>query len=414
MRPRTQVFEYQSLHIGEGGMTTRVFDQLVKYNEVHGCKYFDVGHRKIRFKNYVGVIQVGRVVIEILPKADAARTPDKAKWQRALIEMLRRSGTLKLDSLTKATLSLKNASLLDLYIESFLKQARLLSREGLIRRYRRNQDNLSYFKGKLLLSRHIDENLLHKERFFTEHTVYDQDNIFNRMLKAALSILVRTGNPVHAAEANALLLSFENVSAQTFRDESFIRLAYDRNTERYRDAIQLARLIILDYLPDVRYGEDNLLAILFDMNALFERFVLAEMRRAQRHFPKHAVNITGQKSSRFWGNKTLRPDILVEYEMDGATTGVILDTKWKALDVPSPADDDLKQMYCYNMQFGTHRAVLVYPRVFCSKATSATFAKGKVSENFAHGCGLEFVDLFDDQGHLRSDLGESLIRSLVI
>ncbi len=395
-------------------MTTRVFDQLVKYNEVHGCKYFDVGHKKIRFKSYVGVIQVGALVIEILPKADADREPDVSKWQLALIEMLRRSGMLKLESLTQASLKLKKTSLLDLYIESFLKQVHLLVREGVVRRYRRNRGNLPYLKGKLLLSEHISKNMLHKERFYSEHSLYDQDNSFNRILKAALLILAKAGNPHHIAEANTLLLSFEDIADQTFNADSFTRLAYDRNTERYRDAIQIAKLIILEYLPDVRYGQENVIAILFDMNVLFERLVFVEMRRAQRRFADYSLRVTAQNSRSFWNGKTLRPDILAEYIKDGTPTKIILDTKWKSLSTPSPSDADLKQMYAYNLHFGSHKAVLVYPKVFCSKTTSAPFEKGEAITDYAHGCGLAFIDLFDINDALRQDLGDELIRDIVL
>ena len=414
MKRKIQVFEYQTLRIEEGGITPPVFDQLVKYNELHGCKYFDVGHKKIRFKNYVGVIQVGALVIEILPKADADREPEVNKWQLALIEMLRRSGMIKLESLTKASLKLKNANLLDLYIESYLKQTHQLVREGLVRRYRRNQGNLRYLKGKLLLTKHLSKNLLHKERFYSEHTLYDGDNPFNRILKKALTILSKAGSPQHAAQANILLLHFEDVTDQNFDAKAFQRLKYDRNTERYREAVQLAKLIILEYLPDVSYGQENVLAILFDMNILFERFVFAEMRRAQRYFAEYDLNVSAQKSRLFWNGKTLRPDILAEFQKDGSTKRLILDTKWKTLDVPTPSDVDLKQMYSYNLHFGSSKAVLIYPRVFCTESFSSPFAKGIIPAEFDHECGLTFVDLFDSNNELRKNLGTELINEVVL
>ena len=52
--------------------------------------------------------------------------------------------------------------------------------------------------------------------------------------------------------------------------DTFTRLRYDRSTERYRYAVALARLIILNYQPDVRAGREDVLAILFNMNELFE------------------------------------------------------------------------------------------------------------------------------------------------
>jgi 5-methylcytosine-specific restriction enzyme subunit McrC len=52
------------------------------------------------------------------------------------------------------------------------------------------------------------------------------------------------------------------------------QLQMDRTTERYRKAIQLVRFIILTYSPDLRSGSEHVIAILFDMNRVFERFIL--------------------------------------------------------------------------------------------------------------------------------------------
>jgi 5-methylcytosine-specific restriction enzyme subunit McrC len=44
--------------------------------------------------------------------------------------------------------------------------------------------------------------------------------------------------------------------------QTFERLAFGRNTERSRRAIQLARLIILNYSPDLHGGREHVIAIL--------------------------------------------------------------------------------------------------------------------------------------------------------
>jgi len=410
-----RVFEYQTLGIGEQGLTLPIFERLVRYNELHGCKFFDVGHKKIRFKNYVGVIQAGGLVIEILPKADISSKPDEEKWHRVLIQMLHRAGLLKLDSLSEASLRLRHASLFDLYIESFLRELRALVHQGLVRGYRREQGNLPYLKGKLLLSRHISTNQLHKERFYTEHTLYDPDNVHNQILKTALTILANwPGNPILATAAKKQLLHFEGISDKKFRAADFSRLAYDRSSERYRPAIQLAKLIILEYLPDVSHGREHVLAILFDMNALFERFVFAEMKRAERHFGDFQLQLSAQKSRKFWGGKKLRPDILAEFLVEGEPRRMILDTKWKTLQVPQPGNEDLRQMYAYNLHFGSQKALLLYPKVFCRQRVYNSYAAGEILNKYKHGCGLEFVELFDDEGHLMRDLGERIIRRILL
>ncbi len=121
----------------------------MQYNERHGNRFFDVGHNRIHFRNYVGVIQVGNLTIEILPKAD--KTPEspaqKQKWQRALVEMLRKSGFIRLVSVSDARLRLRSSSLLDIYFESFLAEVEDLVHHGLVRKYRQTRENLPALKG---------------------------------------------------------------------------------------------------------------------------------------------------------------------------------------------------------------------------------------------------------------------------
>jgi 5-methylcytosine-specific restriction enzyme subunit McrC len=81
-------------------------------------------------------------------------------------------------------------------------------------------------------------------------------------------------------------------------EQTFQRLAFDRNTERYRPAMALARLIILNYQPDVRRGGHDVLAILFDMNELFERYVLRLLKKAAS-VSHGRVEVTGQRKQAF-------------------------------------------------------------------------------------------------------------------
>src|ERR1017187_8809669 len=90
-----QVFEHGNLAVGDQGFTEHQFAALVRYNERHGCAFFNVGHLRLHFGSFVGVVQVGSLAIEILPKLDNEASPDKSKWQRALLQMLRQSGDRK-------------------------------------------------------------------------------------------------------------------------------------------------------------------------------------------------------------------------------------------------------------------------------------------------------------------------------
>ena len=144
-----QVFEHGKLAVGEQGLGTKQFDALVRYNDRHGCQFFKVGHQRLYFSQFVGVIQVGDLSIEILPKADRSATPDKLKWRNALLQMLRQSGLLYVEAAPEADLHLKRSPLLDLYLDAFLSEIERLSHDGLVKKYRVTRANLYKLKGRI-------------------------------------------------------------------------------------------------------------------------------------------------------------------------------------------------------------------------------------------------------------------------
>jgi 5-methylcytosine-specific restriction enzyme subunit McrC len=419
MGNRIQVFEHGSLAVKEGGLRKAHFDALVRYNERHGNRFFAVGLNRIHFRNYVGVIQVGNLTIEILPKADKETESDevKKKWQKVLIDMLHQAGFVRVETLSDAHLRLCNASLLDLFFESFLAEVDELAHHGLVRKYRQSCGSLYALKGRLLFRQQIAQNLVHRERFFTAHILYDRDNPFNQILRAALDVLLRVSpNPHLVGLAACLMNLFEDCKDIAVTDRTFERLPFTRNTERYRRALQLARLILLNYCPDVRGGSEKVLAILFDMNALFERFVYAQLKREEAREPLPKVTFKAQARRLFWKaegmQKTIRPDIIARIENGTGGETVVMDTKWKIPRDGKPGDGDLQQMHAYNVQFGARRSLLIYPKIGSEKDVNGTFSRGEaLPPSFDHRCGMVFLDLFEG-GKLRRDLGKDVINRL--
>lgn len=418
MAKRIQVFEHGTLAVGEHGFQARQFVALVRYNDRHGCTFFRVGYNRLHFGSFVGVVQVGDLAIEILPKLDNEISADQGrKWQRALLDMLRQSGLLAVESAPDADLHLGQSPLVDVYLDSFLSEVEHLTHSGLAKRYRLTEGNLYKLKGRIQFAQHLRRNLLHRERMFTAHQVYDRDNPFNRILKCALGIVGNLAvRQSLGSRAAASLLWFEQVADARITVDTFDRLKFDRNTERYRRALQLARLIILNYSPDLRGGHEHIIAILFDMNKLFERFILVQLHRAAPQFADRHLRVTGQVSKRFWSSKTIRPDIVASFDGVAATVRVILDTKWKVPSDGQPADDDLKQIYAYNLHLGGHRGVLLYPwasaqqiDVYQPYAQSAS-----LPAEHTHGCGMFYINLFDANHRLRRDIGNELIQKAIL
>ena len=126
-----QGYSYDGFVFEESELTA-----IQKYNSSNKNKYFTLTHNGVKFKNYVGVLQIGKLTIEILPKADKdlhknINFEKKQAWRSFMLQMLKKCGFINVSSLTHADLKLRNTSLLDIYINEFLKELNLLLRMGL-------------------------------------------------------------------------------------------------------------------------------------------------------------------------------------------------------------------------------------------------------------------------------------------
>lgn len=409
-RQLVRVFEYESLyHEGhpKGSMTIDEFNALVKYNQSKDHRFFNVIHQGIKFKQYVGVIQVGNLTIEVLPKADRksfkdSNEDDRSKWHDVLFEMLRACHLIKLEESTDADLRLRNASLLDLYINLFLFEVEQILHKGLVKKYHSQVSNRKALSGQLQFHQHISKNLVRRERFYVRHQVYDTNHLFHQILNEALLLIPKVStNSSFSDRVGRLELSFPILKKVKINSETFQRINYNRKTEHYQSAVELARLLLLNFNPDIRNGKNNVLAILFDMNVLFEEYVYRQLKKAA----PFGVKVSKQVGKRFWERKLVKPDIVVSKNKKIT----VLDTKWKVLKETKPSDADLKQMYVYHHYFEADKTILLYPNVFDLKEKRGSFHYPKNQE---FECVLSFVDVLDQDGNLNKNIGEDILNQL--
>ena len=405
-----QVFEHQTLKVDEtSNFKISHFNALEKYGYKTKEKYFSIGNKRIKFNNYVGVIQAKNLTIEILPKADNKEDDQltKDKWHDALILMLKECKLIKLNSVSNAKLKLKSASILDLYYDIFLSETEIIFKHGLRKSYRTIHENLNKVKGKILFTNHIRKNAFHKEKFYVEHKIFDADNKLNQILLKALSILKNIAhNPTHNIRINKLLLNLEGISEKNITEKWFDNLKFDRNTERYRQAINLAKLIILKYSPDLKGGNENVLAIMFDMNILYENYVFRKLKALQLDPNIPILKVREQNRTPFWETRGLRADIVVETK----DKHLVIDTKWKVLKDSKPSDADLKQMFVYNLHYDTDLSILLYPNTGIDTAEKKPFRNEKFKDL---NCQVAFTNLFNEKGKLEKELGLKIYNELL-
>lgn len=342
-----------------------VFDMQVEEERIlyealeayHGefTPFFKLIRNGVQFCEYVGVLQVGGTIIEILPKADKSR--DASVWQNILINMIRSVWGFSVKESGSSNLKLKHNSVLDLYFELFVKELESLIHQGLIKKYIRQEQNAKALKGKLSFTKHIQQNIIHKERFYIETKVYTVQHQLHQIIYAALQLIQRFNhNPLLASRIGNLLLNFPEQDKIKVNTKTFETISYDRKSQAYKSIIDMAELILLNYHPDISKGRRHILALMFDMNALWEQFVLGLLRKSLKDY-----KVSGQITKRFWKGNTLSSNMRPDIVLQGDKFTTVIDTKWKNLNGKSPSPDDLRQMFVYHEYFEANKVVLLYP-----------------------------------------------------
>lgn len=387
-----RVFEHQRLYVGPDGIRSDELDAIARFNDRYGGQYFEIGHKHVRARNFVGYVEIGDLAIEILPKADRDDITGAEVWSAGLLEMLRVAHGLQLDRLPDASQLGGRSRLLDLIARAYVAEVDRLLHEGLAKGYRTTASNGTVFKGRLKIGDHLRDNIAHSHRFFVEYETFDRNILVNRVLAAALDALSwRALSDVAARGVDACLSRLPELSQWAITSDAVERISLNRATQRYANALTYARLILLQRGPQLRTGHERVFALLFDMNVLWERYIAVLLRRVA----PTGIHVSSQERHDFWvpahhGVRKVRPDIVVR----GADANVliVIDTKWKVPKNGLPSDDDLKQMFVYNELLDGARSVLLYPRTARSQSEHGKYARCN------HSCEQRHVGLFAGSG----------------
>jgi len=425
--PLIKVFEHERLTIHPDAfgrcLSEQQFERLCQFNDRNDNKFFTVIRNGIKLGQYVGVIKIGPLTIEILPKADKAILHNKEdlnetskKWQDVLLRMLAISGELELETVSEASLK-RRTNLLDLYFEIFLNELDALLRKGLIKKYRQNQANVKALKGRLDFAKNIQHNLVHRERFYTTHQHYDQEHLLNQILLRALQILDSTANGSQLRDKiKKLCFYFKDIKEVTITSESFRQIRLTRKTSDYTKALSIAKMLILNYSPDITKGDENMLALLFDMNKLWEKYIYKKLKAKE----SDEMTVSYHDQDHFWEDKRIYPDVIIrnkkvrtdsEGNREEFWEPYVIDTKWKLVNPSNPSDDDLKQMYVYNMYWDSPKSILLYPKT--DSAEDGAFGKFHKGKSGGNKCKLGFVSVLDNEGQLNKNLADEILAKFI-
>lgn len=393
-----KVFEFQGITTKQGRyphdlFSDDIYSAFKAFHRQHEeTPFFDLIDQGVKFKQYVGAIQVGKTTIEVLPKA--GRNNDPEVWQDVLLHMLKKCHLLTAQKSGTANLKLRANSILDLYFELFLSELDVLMHQGLVKKYKKDEGNLNALKGSISFSKQLNVNLIRKDRFYTRHTVYNRNHLANQILFEGLSLVDRIStNPKIKDRIGRLLLDFPEVNSLKVKPTHFDQIKNDRRLKHYDPAMKIAKLLLLNFRPDLKHGKEDLLAIMFDMNKLWEEYIFRVLKEMSSDWIP-----SRQNSSSFWKSesktKTIRPDIVLKHKLSNKS--YVIDTKWKVIDSDDPGDADLKQMYVYNHYWKAKSSMLLYPRNGTQEDKLGSYLLP--GEMGIHHCLLGFVDVIMNGG----------------
>jgi len=378
----------------------QAFEQY--YNDNPNTPFFELIPYGVRFKQYVGVIQIGKTTIEVLPKA--GRVNNKGIWQGVLLDMLKACHLLTARNTGTAQLHLKSKSLLHLYFELFLNEVEYLIQRGLIKKYRLKSGQAKTLKGPIQFAKHLSKNLIHKERFFINNSVYDKNHLIHSILNETIKVVsLFTSEPVVVDKLNRVKSLFPETDRLLIKPTHFEKIPRSRKHLPYEKALLISELILMNYRPDIKSGNKDLIALMFDMNKLWEEYILQSLKKeGNKNFL-----IRGQKQKVFWNNsKVIKPDIVIESKNQNKT--FIIDTKWKVISNKKPGDDDLKQMYAYNYRWNCDHSMLLYPSTSNQSNTKGYYFTAEDQKK--HSCELAFAQVLKN-GKLNKSIGQEILQS---
>ncbi len=328
----------------------------------------------ISVNNYVGLIQLkSGYQIQILPKIDFGSSTDDGnkETKRVFLKMLRSMKDFPSKVFSDASLDLDRMPLYEIFINLYLQEVRALVKHGLKSAYIPLQDNLRYFKGKLLINEQVRQNTAHRERFFVRYDEYMLDRPENRLIKSTLLKLnTVTSRAENQKEIRQLLPFFELVHPSANYEKDLSRVVIDRSTKDYDIILQWSKVFLFNRSFTTFSGSTRARALLFQMEKVFESYVTQQLR-------KTLSDLDWEFSSQDKGyylfdtprRFELRPDIVIR-KQDGSR--IVLDAKWKSL-VNQPKKNygisqaDMYQMYAYSKKYAQSNPVkspdvwLLYP-----------------------------------------------------
>lgn len=400
MSPKTiTLFEHQALTYRsvealpkDPARLNSFLDEIERLNRACGQEILHLGRKELRSGSLVGVLRIGDVTFELLPKIEAQ--PSRRRLEkydsnsrqsavRNLLAMLNTAFELPVYATPAAELDETSSTWFELLTRMFANELVRQAQGGLSQDYTTREEALPVMRGRWDIQRQIRQHSAAQHQFDSIYDELTADIPLNQVFRYVVDSLL----PITQDSQNRVLLgslrdAFQPVTRLPEVQPALLeQIQFSRLNERFRSAFALVRLFLSGRILQLTAGKIPAAAFVLDMNILFERFLAAFIEQhRQAIFPSEWVETRLQAQSagmrlylaRSEGRPLiqLRPDLIV-WQKGSSIPLLVADTKYKVLETTTaragldPAD--IYQMLAYTLRLNCSRALLLYPQAASSK-----------------------------------------------
>lgn len=354
------------------------FELFLKKNKIDNV--FDITQTTIKAKNYVGVVKFKNYQFEVLPKLLAKDENDTNAILKNLFYMLSFTKELDIKETDIAKLSKSKNPFLEVLISKYANSLYDSLLRFIPKNYVLREDNLSFLKGKLKFNENIKLNLVNKAKFYCEYDEFCEDNLLNQLFYYITLMLSKvSGNESNKKRLKQILSVYSEISFTPITYEKVKNLKLPRNQMSFQTPFSLAMMFLEKSSVEISSRKFKTIAMLWDMNQLFEEFIykfirknlaqLPEIKEVKYQNKEKLINRSENLLNSTENNRSFKntyTDILIELN-DGRL--IILDTKYKINDGSRNdfGNADIYQLLAYKeihtrSCYSNVYSVLAYPK----------------------------------------------------
>ena len=372
------VREHETIKIGdkfskEEKIITRFqANSIEKWEKEQGKSIFKWGNKKIIPQQWVGILGLSNLQIEILPKIEIN---EDQKIRKNLLYMLSIAKEIPFRENEIGRFEVDKNTFLESYITVFLDKLKWALKKGIIHEYSQRESNEKFIKGKLVVSKHIQKNISNKTNFYIRYDEFSINNIANRIIKATIIRLIGlTQKQDNLKNLHVLKQYFLDIDERKFSLLDFSKLNLTRANKHYHKLLVMCELFWREESPSFHSGEVTTFSLLFDMNKIYESFIqnILENNNGKIFDNEMYLVNKGEKSKFLFKNHLNRnvfkliPDNII-FNKTTKKAVKIIDTKWKVLNESKRnsgiSQSDIYQMYAYAREFACEEIILLYPQI---------------------------------------------------